>query len=46
MACRYCKAVGHMVRDCPDKPPMICENCGEEGMLCFILLAKTETDKT
>ena len=22
-----------MVRDCPDKPPMICENCGLDGMV-------------
>lgn len=32
MTCRYCKQPGHMLKDCPDKPPMVCENCGEEGM--------------
>lgn len=20
-----------MLRDCPDKPPLVCDNCGEEG---------------
>lgn len=29
--CRYCKAEGHMIRDCPQKPPMVCGNCGQEG---------------
>ncbi|KAG6019296.1 hypothetical protein E4U40_007170, partial [Claviceps sp. LM458 group G5] len=28
--CRYCKAEGHMIRDCPQKPPMVCGNCGQE----------------
>lgn len=25
-----------MVKDCPDKPPMICTNCGEEGTARWI----------
>ena len=25
-----------MIRDCPDKPPMVCENCGEEGMCMLV----------
>ncbi|KAL8752473.1 MAG: hypothetical protein Q9184_005722 [Pyrenodesmia sp. 2 TL-2023] len=32
-ACRICQQVGHLARDCPDKPEGFgkCFNCGEEG---------------
>ncbi|PHH86827.1 hypothetical protein CDD83_9697 [Cordyceps sp. RAO-2017] len=33
MTCRYCKQPGHLVKECPDKPPMVCDNCGQDGHL-------------
>ena len=29
--CRLCEQVGHVARDCPDKPPSKCNNCKKEG---------------
>ena len=29
--CRVCEKVGHVARDCPDKPPAKCNNCKQEG---------------
>lgn len=29
--CRSCGKEGHRSAECPDKPPMICNNCKEEG---------------
>lgn len=25
-----------MAKDCPDKPPMVCKNCQEEGKAYFV----------
>ncbi len=30
--CRLCEKEGHRAADCPDAPPRMCKNCGEEGM--------------
>ena len=33
--CRVCEKEGHMAKDCPEKPPQVCRNCGEEGALTY-----------
>lgn len=37
-ACTDVPPVGHRATDCPDKPPSICKNCGEEGHEVSLLL--------
>ncbi|KAL8833138.1 MAG: hypothetical protein Q9170_004470 [Blastenia crenularia] len=42
-ACRICNQVGHLARECPDKPEGFgkCFNCGEEGRVMQHATART-----